>query len=517
MEVILLKHLIVILLASLLIACSSLPDNTTPDNFVLEKNVNSKLTQEIKQQREKLGLTEKDTLMVLLPDGVDAFVARISLVKAAQQSIDLQYYQYHSSLSGTLLTAALWQAAERGVRVRLLVDDMDLAGKDVNIAKLNSHPNFEIRIFNPFLRNKSRTSQFVTGLGSVTRRMHNKSFTVDNSISILGGRNIGDQYFGAHQDVAFGDLDIAFSGAVVQEVENAFDLYWNSEVTYGINLLTDYQPKASDLADIKTYLSNYIEQHKDSQYAKALRANNFLELIRNKQVTEYKGNAEILYDSPLKVVTSRDKEEYHLVPKLRPYINKAEKEIVIVSPYFVPGKEGVALFKQAVDKGIKIKILTNSMKSNDVTIVHSGYSKYRKDLLEMGIELYEVDSREIDKWVDADEKMRSSEASKISLHAKYFIIDRKVTFIGSLNLDPRSRHENTEIGVIAESEKMGQDIVKDFNDNVEKIAFKLSLQDGDIVWTKNDTKQTFFEEPYSSWWDRFKNGFMQLLPVESQL
>nr|WP_283104159.1 phospholipase D family protein [Shewanella gelidimarina] len=456
---------------------------------------------------------------MLLEDGVDAFVARVSLINAAQKSVDLQYYQYHSDLSGRLLTAALWQAADRGVRIRLLVDDMDLAGKDIDIAKLNSHKNFEVRIFNPFLRDKKRTRQLITGFGSVTRRMHNKTFTVDSSISILGGRNVGDLYYGAHSDVAFGDLDIAFTGEIVQEVQIAFDLYWNSEITYEINLLNDYQPSKNDVHEVSEIFKSFLEKNKNSQYAQALRENDLLSLVKEDKVNEYIGKAVVLYDDPLKIVSSRDKTEYHLAPKLRPYVDNAQDEFIIVSPYFVPGDEGVALLGSLVKKGVTVRVLTNSMKSNDVTIVHSGYSKYRKELLALGVELYEVDNARIDVLKKYTDKGASSTASKLTLHAKYFVIDRKITFIGSMNLDPRSRNENTEIGVIAESEKLGAFIVKDFDSIVKDGAFKLSLKEGDIIWTQKngDKRITYDNDPYSSWWDRFKNGFLQLLPVESQL
>ena len=516
---IVLKNIILLLSILFLFSCASLPDNTSSKSYAMSKSQESQLTMELDEERKLLGLNDDDALMMLLEDGVDAFVARVSLINAAQKSVDLQYYQYHSDLSGRLLTAALWQAAERGVRIRLLVDDMDLAGKDIDISKLSAHPNFEVRIFNPFLRDKRRARQFITGFGVVTRRMHNKTFTVDSCISILGGRNIGDQYYGAHSEVAFGDLDIAFTGGVVQEVQTSFDLYWNSEISYSIDLLNDYQPSKDDLLEVSQSLQSFLEENYNSQFAQALRENDLLSLVKNNKVNEYTGNAVVLYDDPLKIVSSREKTEYHLAPKLRPYVDNAKDELVIVSPYFVPGDEGVALFKDMIKKGVKIRILTNSMKSNDVPIVHSGYSKYRKELLELGVELYEVDSARIGILKKYTDKADSSTASKLTLHAKYFVIDRKVTFIGSMNLDPRSRYENTEIGLIAESESLGAFIVKDFDSIVKDGAFTFSLKEGEIIWTQNvgDEIKTYDNEPYSSWWDRFKNGFLQWLPVESQL
>lgn len=485
----------------------------------MDKSQESTLTEILDEEREQLGLKDEQALMMLLEDGVDALVARISFIKAAQKSVDLQYYQFHSDLSGKLIATALWKAAERGVRIRLLVDDMDLEGKDADIAKFNTHPNIEIRIFNPFIRDKRRTRQLITRFGSVTRRMHNKSFTVDSSISILGGRNIGDQYFGAHSEVTFGDLDIAFTGGIVKEVQTSFDLYWNSEVSYDIDLLYEHQASENDMLEVSLRLQAFINENKGSLYVQALHENDLVSLMKQEKVSQYQGNATILYDDPLKITSSREETKYHLVPKLKPYVTNAQQELVIVSPYFVPGVEGVAFFADLIEKGVKVRILTNSMKSNDVTVVHSGYSKYRKALLSLGVELYETDSKSLGVLAKYTDKTASSKATELALHAKYFVIDRKITFIGSLNLDPRSRSENTEIGVIAESEELGAFIVEDFDSIVKDGAFKLSLEHGDIIWTKTNGSKimTFDNDPYSSWWDRFKNGFMQLLPVESQL
>ncbi|MEI8670651.1 phospholipase D-like domain-containing protein [Vibrio sp. SA48] len=219
------KNFLCLFLCTLLVACSSLPDNTTSPSTALYQSDTSQLSVSVEEQRQKLGLVSDETFMFLLETGVDSFVTRIALIEDAQESIDLQYYLFHSDLSGGLIVAALWQAAERGVRVRLLVDDIDLGGKDNSIERLNAHPNFEVRVFNPFVRGESRTIQYVTKLGKVTRRMHNKSFTVDGSVAILGGRNLADEYFTASEEVSFGDLDVVFAGESVKEVQQAFDLF----------------------------------------------------------------------------------------------------------------------------------------------------------------------------------------------------------------------------------------------------------------------------------------------------
>ncbi|WP_193755606.1 phospholipase D family protein [Psychromonas sp. psych-6C06] len=510
-------------LAFLLTACSSLPENSSEPSYTLDNLVNNQLEQKIISANREIGFADNAVTMLLLDDGTDAFIARLSLLNSAQNSVDLQYYLYHSDLSGNLLTMALWQAAERGVRVRLLLDDMDMAGKDKTLSALASHPNINIRLFNPFVRGKNRSSQFVFQFGAITRRMHNKSFTVDNSISILGGRNIGDVYFGADENTVFGDLDVALTGPVVTEVSHSFDAYWNSPLAYPIQLLSSYEWEAQTTELISQALTQKWENKQQHAYVKQLKANNLMELIHTNQVNIYTGEAKILVDDPAKITASRSKQQYHLAPQLAPYIHGAENELIIVSPYFVPGKEGVEFFADLIKRGITVKVLTNSLKSNDVMVVHAGYRKYRKALLAMGVKLYEMDSKLLtsDYVFSKTDNKKSSiwGKSKASLHAKYFVIDRKSTFIGSLNLDPRSLYENTEIGVILETEALSEDVAEQFDNHINQIAFELSLVDNNIIWSKIESGETitYDKEPYSSWWERFKVGFISYLPGESQL
>jgi len=330
---------------------------------------------------------------LLLENGLDAFVARAVLANVAERSIDVQYYLYHNDLVARLFTDQLLKAADRGVRVRLLVDDMDLEGRDLGAAAIDSHPNVEVRIFNPFSRKTGRISQFVTRMGSVTRRMHNKSFTVDNQVAILGGRNMGNEYFDADPDLAFSDLDVMAVGPVAQEVSTAFDLYWNSELAYPVAVLTGKSPAPEEIEQMRQKLNEYVAKQADSDYLKALRDSKLANAIRQNSVRFYWGEAVVLYDQPEKILHDFDKTEYHLAPKLAPYFEGVQKELIIFSPYFVPGKEGTAFLGQLSQRGVRVRILTNSLASNDVGIVHAGYAKYRKDLLRAGVELYEMNEQ----------------------------------------------------------------------------------------------------------------------------
>jgi putative cardiolipin synthase len=458
----------------------------------------------------------------LLGNGLDAFVARAVLAHLAERSIDAQYYLLHNDLTGRLFIHQLLKAADRGVRVRLLVDDMDLAGRDLGAAVLDSHPHMEVRIFNPFSRRTSRVSQFVTRMGSVTRRMHNKSFTVDNQATILGGRNIGDEYFEADPGLAFADLDVLAIGPAVEEVSAAFDLYWNSELAYPALVLRGQPPKPEEIKRLRQKLDEYVAQQDDSAYLVALRASNLTSKIRQKEVRYNWGKAYVIYDLPEKIVKDFDATEYHLGPQLGPYFANVQKELIIFSPYFVPGKKGTAFLTHLSRRGVRVRILTNSLASTDVGIVHSGYAKYRKELLRDGVELYEMNKRLTRK--QRKEKKGPHGSSKASLHAKSFVFDRQRVFIGSLNLDPRATHHNTEIGVVLETIEVGSGMGKWFDDNIEKMAFRLELKKGKdkserIVWhgIEDGKPVTFDSDPYTGFWRRFGVGLMGVLPIESQL
>ena len=458
----------------------------------------------------------------LLGSGLDAFVARAVLAHSAERSIDLQYYLFHNDLTGRLFVDQLLKAADRGVRVRLLVDDMDLGGRDLGAAMLDSHPHMQVRIFNPFSRKTGRTSQFLSRYGSVTRRMHNKSFTVDNQTTILGGRNIGNEYFDADPDLAFSDLDVLAIGPVVKEVSASFDQYWNSELAYPASVLKGEPPTSQETEKARQGLNEFVAQQTDSAYLQALRNSDLANKLREDDVRFYWGEAEVVFDQPEKLVHDFDKTEYHLAPKLAPYLEGIMEELIIFSPYFVPGKEGTAFLTQLSERGVRVRILTNSLASTDVGIVHSGYAKYRKALLRAGVELYEMNkrlSREQRK-----EKKGIHGSSKASLHAKSFVFDRKQVFIGSLNLDPRAVYHNTEIGVVFTSAEIAKAMAEWFDENIGQLAFRLELQKDEdgyerLLWhgLENGEPRTFTSEPYAGFWRRFGIGFMRLLPIESQL
>jgi len=514
------RFLLFPLALALITGCATLPkDFERPVSYAYRDTDNTRLG---KAHRDKKRAHPGQSGFLLLGNGLDAFVARAALAAAAERSIDAQYYLLYDDLIGGLFIDQLIKAANRGVRVRLLVDDMGRGGRDLAAAVLDSHPNIEMRIFNPFSRKTGRTAQFVTRMGSVTRRMHNKSFTVDNQVTVLGGRNIGNEYFEADPDRVFSDLDVLAIGPVARKVSDAFDQYWNNDLAYPALALKGDPPSPEEIEGVRRRYDEFTAQQTDSAYQQALRESNLAKGIRENRVRFHWGDAVIIYDQPEKLLHAFDKTEYHLAPLLKPYIENVKEELIIVSPYFVPGKEGTAFLSQLSKRGVRVRIFTNSLASNNVPIVHAGYAKYRKDLLRAGVELYEMNKQLTRK--DREDNKGEHGSSKATLHAKSFVLDRKQVFIGSLNLDPRALLHNTEIGIVLTSAEIGRVMGDWFDQNIGTIAFRLELKKNKkgsekMLWhgLDNGEQRTFDVDPHTGFWRRFSIGFMGLFPIESQL
>lgn len=500
--------------------CASLPPNQdNPDVYALQNTADTQLG------RLYLSLKQghpTDSGFFLLASGLDAFVARAALAQVAEKSIDAQYYMIHNDLTGAIFASQLLKAADRGVRVRVLIDDMDLEGRDKGLFAFASHPNISLRVFNPFDRQSQRTLQFLTRFGSVTRRMHNKSFTVDNQATIVGGRNIGDEYFDADPLLAFADLDLIAIGPVVNQVSASFDEYWNSSMAYPIAVLRPDLTEQGDLEKGKKELTEYLSEEPVINYLQALENSALVNAIKNNTVHYTWGQAQALSDHPNKLASYDEGEEYALSSQLDSYFTGMDKEFIIFSPYFVPGSEGTQFLAALSKSGVRVRIMTNSLGSTDVGVVHAGYAKYRRELLRAGVELYEM-NKKINKEVQKKEKLISG-SSKASLHTKSFVFDREQVFVGSLNLDPRSITENTEIGIMVSSKKIANELAKAFDNMVANSAFRLELHTDDegmelLSWhgRKNGKEKEWTVEPNTGFWQRLGIFFISLLPVESQL
>lgn len=453
----------------------------------------------------------------LQTDGIDALAARLLIAQRAQKTIDAQYYLITDDSIGYVFIASLLQAADRGVRVRLLLDDIQTQGYDTGMAALDSHPNFEVRIFNPFARRSFRAGD-AFGFSRLNRRMHNKAFIVDNQITIIGGRNIADEYFGAKGDVNFGDVDVLAVGPVVQDVSGMFDTYWNHESAAAIPAFAK-MPQDPDAAldNLRLRIDEEMVKIRDTQYAEAVVEDYETYLQATMDIfiwADYK----LAWDSPDKVYkkVAREGELRTITSDLRAAIEGAEEELVIISPYFVPRKRGVDYLRSLRNQGLDITIITNSLSATNHTIVHSGYAPSRKPLLEMGVKIREV---RFDAGLDGIQRGGTG-AELATLHTKAFVVDCAQLFVGSFNWDPRSLNINTESGVIIDSPMMGRGVCERLDEALDEKTFEVTLNEkGKLRWVdrSGDEPLILKKEPDTGWWTRLKVNFQKLLPIKSQL
>ncbi|MES2692939.1 MAG: phospholipase D family protein [Verrucomicrobiota bacterium] len=456
-----------------------------------------------------------------LADGRDALAARLALADAAQRSLDVQYYIWHKDMAGEVLMERLFRAADRGVRVRLLLDDLGTMPSDATLLAIDSHPNVEVRMFNPVALRSPRLVGVIADFSRINRRMHNKSFTADGQVAIVGGRNIGNEYFAASEVANFADLDVAMIGPVVNEVSADFDLYWNHQAAIPIAALSRQNTTPEEFAAKRARLSERHDTAAHSDYAASVRDSGFARQLRKGAVSYSWGRAVMLSDHPDKVLTSAATTDTHLAPKLREVVAATDRELFLVSPYFVPGKQGVALLAAVRQRGVRVVVITNSLASTDGIPVHAGYQRYRKPLLEAGVELYEMKPTAGASRGRRSGGLRGSSggSSAASLHGKTFAFDRKIGFIGSYNLDPRSSKLNTEMGVLFDIPELAARLPATLERRIDHDAYRLELADGHLVWVtrEGDTEVRYHSEPGASHWKRFKVGVLSLLPIEGLL
>jgi cardiolipin synthase C len=423
----------------------------------------------------------------LLTSGEEALAGLIALADHAERTLDIQYYIIHEDDSARILLHHVRQAADRGVRVRLLVDDFNTAGEDRRFMHLGAHANVEVRVFNPFPGGRSATwTRLLASVNDIPRinhRMHNKLFVADNALAITGGRNIGNEYFTRGQRSNFIDLDVVAAGTIVRELSASFDAFWNSKYAYPIASLASpvsAEPASPQVLDrVAVPGSNWLGAQLDSGHT---------------QLTWVP--ATVLADGPAKIAseTSPD-EEVTIAHNLVALMRSAKQELIVISPYFVPGKDGVALFAKLVDQGVRIRILTNSLASTDSPLVHNGYSRYRVALLKLGVELSEVRPKLGQKRA----RFHPFRSSNASLHAKALVIDQKTVFIGSMNMDARSARTNSELGLVMRSAEIARQVTSLLDDISADGSYKLQLADhGDrIEWSSGEpgSEATWYTDP----------------------
>lgn len=462
----------------------------------------------------------------LLTRSTNALMSRVALADHAQHSLDLQYYIFDNDATGRLMAQRLLAAADRGVRVRLLVDDINASNAIDMFDALDTHPNIEVRLFNPFATKSpsllSKAAQFVLDAHRLNRRMHNKSFIADGNVAIIGGRNIGDAYFNAGHDTNFSDLDLIAIGPVVAQASHAFDEYWNCDAAYPVKAFHGKHADHYDLAKLRVELAHDARAFAQSDYAQATLDELPYGASADRPGNWFWGPATLVADQPAKIEAGPDQSHLRIGPDIKVMTDATQHELLLISPYFIPGGRGTAYLYALAKRGVTVKVLTNSLASNDEPIVYSAYSRYRRPLLESGVQLYELRPAP-----GAPQPATSGGTSSgVSLHAKAIVVDREKVFVGSMNMDARSKLLNTEMGILVDCPPLATAVAQFFNSaalpgNAYRLTLKAdgSAHGGAMQWQATDQGKpvTYDHDPGATTSRRIEVQMFKLLPLESLL
>jgi len=502
------RQLAFVLLATIVTGCASIDyDYPREESYALEDTQD---TWTGRQLADDVAAHPGQAGFYPIIDGIDSLALRLLMAERAEKTIDAQYFLIYNDFVGNAFAHALLKAADRGVRVRFLLDDILSKGLDPGLATLDSHPNIEVRIFNPLNRRSARALNIVN-YDRMTRRMHNKSFTVDNRITLVGGRNIAGEYFDARDDEKFLDIDVLGIGTVVPEVSEMFDTYWNFSAAVPMAAIADVPDNAAEaLAGISDKIEDMLDEAGARPYEEALDAT-VMKYVETSSDVFVWSDFDLVYDSPDKSSKKTVNEDELITRKMAESLGSIDEELFISTPYLVLTDADIEWFGGLRARGVDVTILTNSLASNNHTTVHAKYGPTRKRLLEMGVNLYEQRAamdRPIDEKVEKEDVLST-------LHAKAFAVDRKSLFIGSFNWNQRSMNQDTESGVIIHSPDMATSFVDGLSEWMPEVSFKLSLDDSNnIVWTtiENGQEVSIDKEPQTGAWKRFTAWFLRIAP-----
>ncbi|MCX2758842.1 phospholipase D family protein [Vibrio sp. Sgm 22] len=500
-----------LILVAILGGCSSLPegiDHQAEPYTSYGPSTLSVLADEYQPQ-----ISEQATTAVRLQEsGWDALAQRLALVESAEHTIDIQYYIWNSDVSGRYLASRLLAAADRGVKVRVMLDDINLNEREGLLSALDAHPNVEIRIFNPTptRRGFSKWLSFLGDFSRLNRRMHNKSFTVDGTLSVVGGRNIGDEYFDLSDEINFRDRDVLVMGTVVTTIQTSFIEYWDSRWSYPVDMLgDDEQPDLSNIDDITVpQYKNYPALPLNREAADSLLKEALDEMTWV--------NARFAYDRPVPVDSDNTDQPKETAILLGQLASESKQEILLESAYLVFDDGQLGEWQNLNNEGVEIKALTNSMASNDLVTNHSAYAGRRYDMLEHGIDLFELkpDSKLCE--ASTQDVSKCAPETAYGLHAKSVVFDRSIASIGSFNFNLRSTYLNTESVLIIENKAIAETLAETIEQAMsEDNSWRLELEDGDVYWYSGE--QSWDSEPETGKWERMQSGFLQLLPIEKYL
>jgi putative cardiolipin synthase len=508
---------VVLCLVFLLTACATLPPNTgNPVSSAYDEPEATALGQLLS------GLSPShpgQSGFLILDTGRQALQARLALIESAQQALDLQYYIWNSDISGRYVARRLLLAADRGVRVRLLLDDINIGGRDALLAALDSHPNIELRIYNPIAAREGMAKLLVLlgDFNRLNRRMHNKTFVADGAIGIIGGRNIGDEYFDLHTQMNFRDRDMLAVGPVVQDISGNFDAYWNSSWVWPITAV-----KGKRLAEEEIGPA-FAEARASATDASRLRdvppqeMPAALAAVRASLSQLTWAGAELVYDPPVPADVADSDTGKKTALVLGALTRAVQHDVLIESAYLILGTAELQTVQEKRKRGVQIRALTNSLASNDVTVNHAGYARTRRGMLESGMDLYELrpDAQSCEQLI-ADAQ-RCGQDAAFALHSKSVVFDRKTLYVGSFNINLRSAYLNSETALIVHSPELAQQVAASIETNLQPgNSWHVALDaGGQVQWeTGVAGEETLHHEPASSWWRRFKVGMIKLLPLE---
>jgi len=473
----------------------------------------------------------------ILTAGVDGFLTRVQLIEAAEKSLDLQYFIFHGDETGRLITDALVRAADRGVRIRVLVDDGATVAGDEQLLALDAHPQIEIRVFNPFdYRGQNRllrSLDFLLNISRLDYRMHNKLLVADNAVALIGGRNIGNQYFQMDPESQFADDDVVSVGPVAARLSATFDAFWNSGLAIPARALARPESHRGELSEHRSHGRRRAEMQPLASpgvdYVALLATGEPLAGLRSGRLPLVWAPAEVIFDSPDKKHVGSGQRAGRLMERsVAATASRVERELLMVTPYLIPARDELALLLALRARGVTVRILTNSLQGAPEASAQSGYMHYRIPLLEAGVELHEARSL-LGNVRGSGQTVRISSFDHYALHAKLFIFDRRQVFLGSMNFDERSRHLNTEIGVIIDSPELAELTVRRFEAMVRPenaYTVRLRPRDGEInsrrprlEWdtVEGGRAVVYDREPARSLKQRLEVGFLTLLPLEPEL
>jgi putative cardiolipin synthase len=468
----------------------------------------------------------------ILSVGIDGFLLRAQLINSAERSLDLQYYIFRADKTGDLLAELLLKAADRGVRVRLLVDDGDTEEGEERLALLAAHPGIEVRIFNPFAYRGHlsvvRGTEFAFNAARLDFRMHNKLLVADNSMALVGGRNLGDQYFQIDPESQFGDDDVMAGGPVVRQLSDTFDDYWNSDLAIPSGALYDSRPTAADMLSYRRQLAERRQALLAAGIEFAVR------IDRGEPLAGILAGSSPLVWAPATVVCdSPDKKRVgsgQMIGKLMhtAVMERAiavQQELLMITPFLIPGEAGMKMLDTLHRRGVRVRILTNSLASTPEPLAHAGYTHYRLPMLQTGVELFEVKPM-LGNARGSGERASMTRFGHYALHAKLFVFDRSSVFIGSMNFDQRSLALNTEVGLIIDSPELALQTAHRFeaivaldNSYTLALAAPIAGRAPQVLWRSRSEglAHESDDEPAHDFWQRFKFKVLSWLPIEGEL